>query len=1139
MSAHLCDRRLNVLSIVGPVGNNALQAVGVAAEVRHHVERPVVVCSVGDGTTQQGEFLEAVAEAVREKLPVLFLIEDNRWSISTRTPGRTCCSLPDGPAAEFYGIPIDRLDGRDPLAAMEGFGEVVRRLRDQRRPAIVWLEVERLCDHTNADDQTLYRDAGEIEAGRSRADPLRMLADRLPALGVDAATLRGIDAEVAREVALAAEQALDGLEPRAVFTAKAPLGERLSWGDLPRSSTSDDVGRSPHAVASPTPARSTMCEALRATLRHHLHTDDRVILLGEDIEDPKGDVFGVTRGLSSEFAGRVRNSPLAEATILGVSIGRALAGARPVAFLQFADFLPLAYNQIHCELGSLYWRTDGAWQAPVIVMIACGGYRPGLGPFHAQTFEAIAAHTPGIDVVMPSTAADAAGLLDAAFASGRPTLFFYPKARLNIAEDPASAEVSDQFVPLGKARVVRRGDALTFVSWGNTLAHCVQTADALATIGLEADVIDLRSLSPWDETAVLASAERTRRLVVVHEDNHTCGFGAEVVATVAEKSRVPVAMRRVTRPDTFVPCHFGNQLEVLPSFRRVLAAAAELLDLDLAWREEPVEETGQFTIDAIGSGPADEAVLVTDVLVVPGDRVQVGDVVAIAEASKAAIDIASTVAGIVFEVLAAPGETATVGRPLIRLSISAGQRPKPITRERPVAPILTRRNANAADGSRAGGVSLPVVRPSVAELVRVPANGAAPKSHESGYTRRPLSQRQRALNRRLRQSAGAPTGAISQPLDWDRVVEVTRQLQLRHGHLPLAEFDVVAYAIARAAASHARFRSTLAGDDALLESARVHLGVAVHLPDDDLGLAVVREADQMSFGDFAAALAEQIAAAMNGEAADHADVRLVVTYLGGLPATDAVPVLVAPATGVLFIGAPQVMPEGRRARLCLTFDHRIVNGVAAARFLDEIGRQIERLADEPRDGASIVAPGDVARGWLLERVRAASVPQRRALVERAIADLTKPAANGRRAEGVSLPVGAIPSPAADLVRDPAESSVPNSYESGYGAAPIHEPLRNLGLSSLAAVELSVRLSESLACSLPQTLVWSYPTIAAIAAHLLDRLGMAEDTPPTTASPANDIDADLLAKVERLTPAQAAEVLAEFRAAAAFSKEAPC
>src|SRR5258708_2256902 len=227
-----------------------------------------------------------------------------------------------------------------------------------------------------------------------------------------------------------------------------------------------------------------MGAALRATLGHHLRTNDRVVLFGEDIEDPKGDVFGVTRGLSTEFPGRVRNSPLSESTIMGVSIGRALAGARPVAFLQFADFLPLAFNQIAAELGSIWWRSQGAWEAPVIVLSSCGGYGRGLGPFHSQTLESLAAHVPGIDVVMPATAGDAAGLLNAAFASGRPTLFFYPKSCLNLSEQATTSDVERHFVPLGACRKVRSGNDITFVSWGYPVFLCEKAAAALAGIGI-------------------------------------------------------------------------------------------------------------------------------------------------------------------------------------------------------------------------------------------------------------------------------------------------------------------------------------------------------------------------------------------------------------------------------------------------------------------------------------------------------------------------------------------------------------------------------------------------------------------------------------------------------------------------------
>ena len=196
------------------------------------------------------------------------------------------------------------------------------------------------------------------------------------------------------------------------------------------------------------------------------------MLYGEDIEDPKGDVFGVTQGLTVAFPGRVLNSPLSESTIVGVSIGRALAGERPVAFIQFADFLPLAFNQIISELGSMYWRTDGAWQCPLVILAPCGGYRPGLGPFHAQSLESVMAHVPGIDVAMPADAADAAGLLHAAFESQRPTIFLYPKSCLNDRSAMTSADVERQRVPLGKSRNVGRGNDLTIVTWGSTLRLC-------------------------------------------------------------------------------------------------------------------------------------------------------------------------------------------------------------------------------------------------------------------------------------------------------------------------------------------------------------------------------------------------------------------------------------------------------------------------------------------------------------------------------------------------------------------------------------------------------------------------------------------------------------------------------------------
>jgi len=694
MSAHMSAPDLHVLSMVGPVGNNALQAVGVASAVKQQPGKPIVLCSVGDGTTQQGEFLEAVAQAVRSHLPVLFLVEDNRWAISTQTRHKTFYSHPHGDPAEFYGLPIQRIDGRDALAAEDHFGDVVARMRQHRGPALVVLDVERLSNHTNADDQSIYRDAAEIRAAAQSGDPIGRLERHLLDSGLAEYELQEVRIDVRKLVEQAEEQAAASPDPAPVRSASAPLPTSLTLASSEIQETETDQ-------------RLVMRDALREVLRYRLQSNPRVTLFGEDIEDPKGDVFGVTRGLSNEFGERVRNSPLSEATIVGVSIGRALAGERPVAFLQFADFLPLAYNQIVSELGSIYWRTDGGWQAPVILMVACGGYRPGLGPFHAQTFESVMAHTPGIDVFMPSTAGDAAGLLNAAFESGRPTVFFYPKSCLNDPEQTTSADVTRRLAPIGPLRIARGGHDITLVGWGNTLRLCLRAAAELEKANFDAEVLDLRTLAPWDRRGVLASVEKTSRLVVVHEDNHTCGLGAEILATVAEQANVPVAVRRVTRPDTYIPCNFANQIDVLPSLRRVLEASAELLDLDLNWIAPTThDEAGIAYVETIGSGPSDETVEVVEYYVQVGDRVERGQAVASLEATKSVFDLTSPVSGVVEALLAEEGETLAVGARLIKLRSEQGnRRPKPVTQETPGTPVFSPRRQPSPRPGRSAAVA--------------------------------------------------------------------------------------------------------------------------------------------------------------------------------------------------------------------------------------------------------------------------------------------------------------------------------------------------------------------------------------------------------------------------------------------------
>ncbi|MCA9169675.1 MAG: hypothetical protein KDB23_18505 [Planctomycetales bacterium] len=674
MSAFFSDPDLKILSMVTPVGNNALQSVGVAEAIREQPRRPLVLCGIGDGTTQQGEFYEACGEAARRNLPVLFLVENNRWAISTPTSGKTFFEVGDQQVNRFMDIPVTRADGRDPLAARATLGPIVQRIRDTRGPAIVVLDVERLTSHTSADDQTVYRPSDDLQRSQ-QGDPLVVLETHLRAAGATDQQL----GDVRRDVLLTVQEA-----ERGSLGAAEPTADQGAKRNLPV-----EITHPSREFRGEGPAEVTMRQAIRDTLEERLANDSRVVVYGEDIEDPKGDVFGVTRGLSTRFPGRVINSPLSESTILGVSIGRALAGERPVAMIQFADFLPLAYNQIISELATMYWRTAGRWQSPVIVLAACGAYRPGLGPYHAQTAEATLAHIPGLDVFMPSTAADAAGMLNAAFKSERPTLMLYPKAMLNDESVATSRDLTKQLVPIGPARKLRGGRDLTLVGWGNTVGICERAAEALDRAGVAAEVIDLRSLSPWDERSVIASAEKTARLIVVHEDNHTGGFGSEVVATVAEKARVPVACRRIARPDTHIPCHFGNQLELLPTFERVLNVAAELLDLDIAWQQPQHVDDGIEVITAIGSGPSDDRVEIVQWLVSLGDVVTRGTPLASVEASKSVFDMTSMVDGTVLELTAENGASVLVGEPIARIERTAESTRKQAAIPREATPVIT------------------------------------------------------------------------------------------------------------------------------------------------------------------------------------------------------------------------------------------------------------------------------------------------------------------------------------------------------------------------------------------------------------------------------------------------------------------
>ena len=701
MSIGVSAKEYNIISVITPVGNQALPAVGIAHSIKHDPKNPIVYCGMGDGTTQQGEVLEAFSEAKRHHLPVLFVIQDNGLAISTRTQGKTFYSLPNNQKIySFYGIPITYSDGTRPLEQFEIIETIISNIRKTRSPHIIIFNLERLKSHSNADDHNIYRSKQELKI-IADADPIELSRQYLLSLGIKELTLQSLEEKSEKIVKKAAKMALGGSDPKPCFNAEKTLPKKLTSpyckeyrGDFSQKS------------------RLSMSAAMREVFRYRLLTDDKIYLLGEDIEDNKGDVFGITKGLSSQFPGRVVNSPLAEATIVGICIGMALTGKRPVAFIQFADFMPPAYNQIFTELATMHWRSNGDWDCPVIIFAACGGYRPGLGPFHSQTNEATFAHIPGLDVYMPSNASDATGILNAAFDSGRPSIFLYPKKLLNNAsvEETTSADVNMQIIPISKARIVKSGSDITLLGWGNTVSLCEEVATTLETVKVDAEIIDLRTIKPYDLETILRSVEKTGYLIVAHEDNLTCGLGGDIIASVTEHSKKTIKVKRIAKSDTYVPCNFKNQIEILPSYERILTAAAHLLDLSLSWKTfKECNDNRSYDVLVIGTSPSDESVLITEVHVAVGDIIKIGEKIVDIEASKATSEILSPRDGIVQNIYVTTSKSSIVGEKLIRLRLLEDN--NVINQNKQKKPILTqktyKRSSKILSAINSVGISLP------------------------------------------------------------------------------------------------------------------------------------------------------------------------------------------------------------------------------------------------------------------------------------------------------------------------------------------------------------------------------------------------------------------------------------------------
>jgi 2-oxoisovalerate dehydrogenase E1 component len=559
MPAHYSSRALNVFSVATPTGSQCLPAVGAAWGVKLAGDDRVVVCSIGDAATRQGEFYEAVCHAIQESLPIVFVVEDNQYGISTPTQNMLPMRL-----HVFDERWVVFVNGRYANEVYEKSGEAIRKARSGGGPTILWCEIDRLSSHTSADDHRVYRPADEIEAMFER-DPIRLLAEQLIAEGaLTQEQYEQMQADITREVDAIYQEV-----------------ERIPLPDPAR--VLDHLFGEPPAQYKPLPLEverepTTMVAAFNRVLHAALETFDNIVMFGEDIEDPKGGVFGFTKGLSTKYPERVRNSPLAEATIVGTAVGLAATGYRPVFEIQFIDFITPGFHQLVSQIATLRWRSKGEWKCPLVIYSPYGAYLPAGGMWHSQSNDGWWAHTPGIRVAIPSTPEDIVGLFWTAIQDDDPTLLLIPKHIFRVRM-PVQAY---RAIPFGKAAVRREGTDVTVVAWGNTLELAFQAAEQFAQQGVSLEIIDPRTLVPFDWETVEGSLAKTGRLVVIHEDNRTCGFGQAIITemtSVPERFNLLLSPPQlVARYDVHIP--FCPELEyaVLPDLARVMQAIQTTLE---------------------------------------------------------------------------------------------------------------------------------------------------------------------------------------------------------------------------------------------------------------------------------------------------------------------------------------------------------------------------------------------------------------------------------------------------------------------------------------------------------------------------------------------------------------------------------
>jgi 2-oxoisovalerate dehydrogenase E1 component len=591
MPSHWGHRALHIVSGSSATATQVLQAVGAAEagvlyerlteipdrEARFHADE-VIYTSLGEGSTSEGEFWEALNAACTNRLPVLFLVEDNGYAISVpvevQTPGGDLSKV----VRSFPGLHVDSIDGTDFFESLRAMREAADYVRGRQGPALVHARVIRPYSHSLSDDEKLYKTPAEREA-EARRDPIARfgawLCEHELATPAD---LAAIASEIQREIDDAAAEALRAQKPPAASASQFVYSPDI-----------DPSGPAFDAPARPEGKPDTMVAAINRTLKDEMAHNPRIVVFGEDVADAtrsealkvvpgKGGVFKVTHGLQRAYGGvRVFNAPIAEASIIGRAVGMATRGIKPVVEIQFFDYIWPAMMQLRNEMSMLRYRSGNHWSCPMVVRVPIGGYLRGGGPYHSQSGESIFAHCPGIRIAFPSNAADAAGLLRTAIRCDDPVLFLEHKHLYRQTYNKGEYPGKDYTLPFGRAGLRRDGTDVVVVTWGALVQRALLAAQQAEKDDISVAVLDLRTIVPCDWTAIADLVKRTNRIVVAHEDQLTCGFGAEIAARVAADlfPYLDAPVRRVGALDT--PVAYCPDLEeaILPQAADVLAAIRE------------------------------------------------------------------------------------------------------------------------------------------------------------------------------------------------------------------------------------------------------------------------------------------------------------------------------------------------------------------------------------------------------------------------------------------------------------------------------------------------------------------------------------------------------------------------------------